>query len=99
MNIHNYKNVFICATEQSGDNIGSCIINELLIKNKNIKFDGVGGEKISPFLRNQYFSLHDFKSIGIFEIILSLKKNIHRLEICLNWVHFLVCVPVFAYWE
>ena len=74
MNIHNYKNVFICATEQSGDNIGSCIINELLIKNKNIKFDGVGGSKISPFLNNQYFSLNDFKSIGIFEILLSLIK-------------------------
>jgi len=79
LNSHNYKNVFICATEQSGDNIGSCIINELLIKNKNIKFDGVGGSKISPFLNNQYFSLHDFKSIGIFEIILSLKKYIKMI--------------------
>ena len=79
MNIHNYKNVFICATEQSGDNIGSCIINELLIKNKNIKFDGVGGSKISPFLNNQYFSLNDFKSIGIFEILLSLTKYIKMI--------------------
>ena len=79
MNSHNYKNVFICATEQSGDNIGSSIINELLTKNQNIKFDGVGGSKISPFLNNQYFSLHDFKSIGIFEIILSLKKYIKMI--------------------
>ena len=79
MNSHNYKNVFICATEQSGDNIGSCIINELLIKNKNIKFDGVGGSKISPFLNNQYFSLNDFKSIGIFEILPSLIKYIKMI--------------------
>ena len=79
MNIHNYKNVFICATEQSGDNIGSCIINELLIINKNIKFDGVGGSKISPFLKNQYFSLNDFKSIGIFEILPSLIKYIKMI--------------------
>ena len=79
MNIHNYKNVFICATEQSGDNIGSCIINELLIKNKNIKFDGVGGSKISPFLNNQYFSLNDFKSTGIFEILPSLIKYIKMI--------------------
>jgi len=79
LNIHNYKNVFICATEQSGDNIGSCIINELLIKNNNIKFDGVGGSKISPFLNNQYFSLNDFKSIGIFEILLSLTKYIKMI--------------------
>mgnify|MGYP002528294861 FL=1 len=79
MNIPNYKNVFICATEQSGDNIGSCIINELLIKNKNIKFDGVGGSKISPFLNNQYFSLNDFKSIGIFEILPSLIKYIKMI--------------------
>ena len=83
MNIHNYKKVFICATEQSGDNIGSSIINELLINNKNIKFDGVGGSKISPFLNNQFYSLHDFKSIGIFEIILSLNKYINMIT-CLS---------------
>ncbi|MDC0057523.1 hypothetical protein OAJ74_05160 [Alphaproteobacteria bacterium] len=79
MNINKYKKVFICATEQSGDNIGSCIINEILLKNKNVKFDGVGGSKISHFLENQYFSLHDFKSIGIFEIILSIKKYIKMI--------------------
>ena len=79
MNIQSHKNVFICATEQSGDNIGSCIIKELLIKNKNINFDGVGGSKISPYLNNQYFSLNDFKSIGIFEILLSLKKYIKMI--------------------
>jgi len=83
LNIHNYKKVFICATEQSGDNIGSSIINELLINNKNIKFDGVGGSKISPFLNNQFYSLHDFKSIGIFEIILSLNKYINMIT-CLS---------------
>jgi len=79
LNIQSHKNVFICATEQSGDNIGSCIIKELLIKNKNINFDGVGGSKISPYLNNQYFSLNDFKSIGIFEILLSLKKYIKMI--------------------
>ena len=72
--------VFICATEQSGDNIGYNIIFELLKINKQITFNGVGGNKMAPFLDNHFFSLNDFNSMGIIEIIFSLKKYISMIS-------------------
>ena len=74
-----YK-IFICATEQSGDNIGYNIIHELLKINKQIIFSGVGGNKMSPFLDNHFFSLKDFNSMGIIEIIFSLKKYLRMIS-------------------
>ena len=70
---------FICATEQSGDNLGEKIINQLNLNNNYI-FDGVGGNRISPLLNKQYFSLKDFKSIGIIEIFGSIRKYILMIE-------------------
>ena len=58
----------------------------MLIKNKNIKFDGVGGSKISPFLNQQYYSLNDFKSIGIFEVIFSIKKYIKMIYVSISTI-------------
>ena len=49
------NNIFVCATEQSGENIGVQIINQLKLKN-NYTFEGVGGDKIAPLLNNQYYS-------------------------------------------
>ena len=72
--------VFICATEQSGDNIGFNIIHELLKYKSNIVFDGVGGNKMNPYLNKQFYSLKDFKSIGIVEIFFSLKKYIQMIN-------------------
>ena len=71
---------FICATEQSGDNIGEKIINQLQLKKNNYRFDGVGGNKIAPFLNKQFYSLKDFKSIGIFEILGSINKYLLMIE-------------------
>lgn len=71
---------FICATEQSGDNIGEKIINQLKLKKNNYKFEGVGGNKIAPFLNKQFYSLKDFKSIGIFEILGSINKYLLMIE-------------------
>ena len=49
--------IFICATEQSGDNIGSKIIEELKINNTFV-IDGVGGRKISKLIgRNIKFPM------------------------------------------
>jgi len=77
---HKEYRIFICATEQSGDNIGSNIISELLKKNYNINFDGVGGSKMSPHLDNQFFSIKDFNTMGIIEIIFSLSKYIKMIK-------------------
>ena len=78
------KKIFICATEQSGDNIGYNIIYELLKLDNSTIFDGVGGSKMSPFLRNHYYSLKDFNSIGIIEIIFSLKKYIKMISMLIT---------------
>ena len=80
-NLHNIVNkIFICATEQSGDNIGANIISELLKKNNNLIFEGVGGTKMNKYLNNQYFSLSDFKTIGIIEILFSIRKYIKMIK-------------------
>ncbi len=74
------KSFFICATEQSGDNIGKNIISNLIDKSNSSTFNGVGGTKMLPFMNNQYFSLKDFKSIGLIEIIFSIKKYIYMIN-------------------
>ena len=68
--------LFIVATEQSGDNIGYSVLKELKKHYPYLKIDGIGGELMKPLMRNQFFSLKDFKSIGIVEIIFSIKKYI-----------------------
>lgn len=82
--IKKYKKIFICATEQSGDNIGYNIIYELLKLDNSIIFDGVGGAKMAPFLKNHYYSLKDFNSMGIIEIIFSLRKYIKMISTLIN---------------
>ena len=68
------KKIFICATEQSGDNIGRNLIEKLKKIFPSIIIEGVGGAKMKPFMQNQFFSLKDFKSMGIIEILFSIKK-------------------------
>jgi len=68
------KKIFICATEQSGDNIGEKILEKLIKKYPMLIIDGVGGAKMKPFMQNQFYSLKDFKSMGIIEILFSIKK-------------------------
>ena len=74
------NNLFVCATEQSGDNIGEKIIRQLITKKSNYLIEGVGGDKIAPLLQKQFYSLKDFKSIGIIEIIGSIKKYLFMIE-------------------
>ena len=71
---------FVCATEQSGDNIGEKVINQLKKNINNSIFEGVGGNKMSYLLNKQYYSVNNFKSIGIIEIIGSIKKYILIIE-------------------
>ena len=80
MNNLNNKNFFICATEQSGDNLGKYIITKLLNNSNSLSFDGVGGNKMLPLMNDQFYSLKDFKSIGLIEVILSLRKYIYMIN-------------------
>jgi len=75
------KKIFICATEQSGDNIGKNILERLIDFYPSLIVDGVGGSKMKPYMRNQYYSVNEFKSIGIFEILFSIKKYIKIINI------------------
>ena len=69
------KKIFIFATEQSGDNIGKNILKILMDYYPSLIVDGVGGSKMKPYMSNQFYSLTDFKSIGIIEILFS---NVHK---------------------
>lgn len=82
----NQKKIFICATEQSGDNIGAQIIKELLKTNLLLSFEGVGGSQMKPFFTKQIYSINEFKSMGIFEIIFSIKKYIKMIATLSNIV-------------
>ena len=74
------KFFFICATEQSGDNLGKNILTKLKYNSTSLSFDGVGGCKMLPLMNHQYYSLEDFRSIGLIEIISSLKKYINMIN-------------------
>ena len=66
--INKHKKIFICATEQSGDNIGFSLIKDILNIDKNIIFEGVGGTKMTPYLNKKFYSLENFNVMGILEV-------------------------------
>ncbi len=74
----NKKNIFICCTEQSGENICYNILKRLDLKKINV--DGVCGYRSKKFIKNKFFDISDFKSIGLFEIIISLNKYIKMIK-------------------
>ena len=75
------KKIFICATEQSGDNIGKIILTNLIKKYPLLIIDGVCGSQMKPLIKKQFYSIDEFKSIGIIEILFSLKKYIKIINI------------------
>ena len=72
------KKIFICCTEQSGENICFNIIKNLDLN--SIQIDGVCGKNSEKYFTNKFFDISEFKSIGIVEIILSLKKYINMIK-------------------
>ena len=78
--IKNCRKIFVCATEQSGDNIAEKILKEIVSINPKIIIDGVGGSKMKPYMNYQYYSLKDFKSIGIIEVLFSIFRYINIIN-------------------
>ena len=74
----NKQKIFICCTEQSGENICFNILKR--INKKKYIIDGVSGKESEKFLKNKFFDISDFKSIGFFEILLSLNKYIKMIH-------------------
>ena len=68
------KKIFICCTEQSGENIAFNICKRL--KKYNYQIDGVAGTLSEKYLTNKYFDISIFKSLGLIEIIFSIPKFI-----------------------
>jgi len=74
----NKKKIFVCCTEQSGENICYNILK--LLNSNNLILDGVCGNRSKDFLRRKYFDISEFKSIGLFEIIFSIRKYLKMIK-------------------
>ncbi len=74
----NKKNIFICCTEQSGENICYNILKRINLSNINV--DGVCGARSEKYFSNKFYDISDFKSIGLIEILLSLWKYIKMIN-------------------
>ncbi len=70
--------IFVCCTEQSGENICSNILSRMNIA--KYQFDGVCGKQSEKFISNKIYDLSEFKSIGLFEIIVSISKYLKMIR-------------------
>ncbi len=76
--------IFVCCTEQSGENICSNILSRM---NKDkYQFDGVCGKQSEKYISNKIYDLSEFKSIGLFEIILSISKYLKMIRRLKNYI-------------
>ena len=96
------KRIFICCTEQSGENICFNILKRLDLK--NITVDGVCGSSSSKYLSNKFYDISEFKSIGLIEVLFSIKKyfkmiNFLKNKILINNYDLIICIdsPDFNY--
>ena len=72
------KKIFICCTEQSGENICYNILSRLDLT--NVIVDGVCGKRSDKFLDNKFYDISEFKSIGLLEILFSILKYINMIN-------------------
>ncbi len=71
--------IFVCCTEQSGENICANILSRIDID--KFQVDGVCGKQSEKYISSKIYDLSEFKSIGFFEIILSLSKYLKMIMI------------------
>ena len=96
------KKIFICCTEQSGENIVYNICKKL---NKyKYQIDGVCGKSSQKFFTTKYYDISLFKSLGLIEILFSIPKFLKIInnltsEILNNNYDLVICVdsPDFNY--
>ena len=70
--------IFICCTEQSGENICFNILSR--IDRKKFQIDGVCGVQSEKYMTTKIYDLSEFKSIGFFEIIFSISKYLKMIK-------------------
>ena len=69
-----FKKIFICCTEQSGENIAFNLCKKL--QKYNYQIDGVGGSLSEKYFTNKFYDISIFKSLGLIEILFSIPKFI-----------------------
>ena len=74
------KKIFIIAGEASGDALGASIMAEMKLHNPEVKFIGVGGEKMSKQGLTSLFPMSDLAVMGIAEILPHLPKLLKRIS-------------------
>ena len=79
--IEKKQKIFICCTEQSGENIAFNICKRL--EKYNYQIDGVGGQLSQKYFTKKFFDISIFKSLGFIEIILSIPKFIKIINFLL----------------
>ena len=96
------KKIFICCTEQSGENIVFNICKKLI--KYNYQIDGVCGKSSEKYFTNKYYDISLFKSLGLVEILFSIPKYIRIInelsnKILANNYDLVICVdsPDFNY--
>ena len=100
--MNNRKKIFICCTEQSGNNIVYNICKKL--SKYNYQIDGVCGKSSEKFFTKKYYDISLFKSLGLVEILFSIPKflkiiNKLSIEILNTNYDLVICVdsPDFNY--
>ena len=76
--------IFVCCTEQSGENICANILSRIDLN--KIQVDGVCGKQSEKYITNKIYDLSEFKSIGFFEIILSISKYLKMIKYLKNYI-------------
>jgi len=94
--------IFICCTEQSGENISFNICKKL--SKYNYQIDGVGGNLSKNYFTYKYYDISIFKSLGLIEILFSIPKFIKIIKnlsnkIIKNNYDLVICIdsPDFNY--
>ena len=93
------KKIFICCTEQSGENIVFNICKKLI--KYNYQIDGVCGKSSEKYFTNKYYDISLFKSLGLIEILFSIPKFIkiiNRLSNKIISFDFIFILYFFIYW-
>jgi len=70
--------IFVCCTEQSGENICSNILSRMDLN--DLIINGVCGKQSEKYITKKFYDLSSFKSIGVFEILLSISKYLKMIK-------------------
>jgi len=74
------KKIFMIAGEESGDNLGSKLINEIKGKNQRVEFIGVGGSRMISAGLKPIFPMKEINLMGFLEVVPHLPNLLKRIN-------------------